>query len=71
MDGIGYGPRHLYQRPKMTDDEWDAQVAEVKARLALHELAMQGLKYEVARLERLKSWNPCQPLREEDINWPP
>ncbi len=50
----------------MTDAEWDAALADVKARLALHELAMQGLKYEIAQLERPPRWNPCQPKGSRD-----
>ena len=53
-------------------DEVDEVIQQVKGRIATMEMALEGLKREVERIEGMKRrWNPCQQeLRDKDINWP-
>ena len=52
----------------MTEDEVDEVIRKAKARLEVIEMAIEGLKQDVDKIQR---WNPCQrDLRERDINWP-
>ena len=52
-------------------DEVDEVIRQVKGRLATIEMALEGLKHEVEKIEELKErWNPCRPFHDQDNDWP-